>query len=336
VSAALLEVDSLSKRYPVTRRRLFRARRTGEIRAVDGVSFAIREGETLGLVGESGCGKTTTARAILNLVEPSEGIVRFEGRDIVPVFRAGDRAEVLRVRRSLQYVFQDPWLSLNPRWTIGETLKEPLRVHRPEARATWDARVAELLAMVGLEPHHAWRYPHEFSGGQRQRVGIARALAIEPKLLILDEPVSSLDVSVRAQILNLLVELQDRLGLAYLYISHDLASVRYVSTHVAVMYLGKMVEIAPVDELFAHPRHHYTRALLSAIPVPEPGAAGTRMALQGEVPSATRRPSGCPFHPRCPAALPVCAEVEPMLAGAGPDHRMACHNPAPAREEPSP
>ena len=326
--SALLEVESLSKHYPVFERRLFRARQRSEIRAVDNVSFSVAEGETLGLVGESGCGKTTTARSILNLVPPSDGVIRFQGEDIVPIFRGGDRGRILAIRRSLQYVFQDPWLSLNPRWTIGETLKEPLRVHRPEAPESWNARVAELLRMVGLEPHHAWRYPHEFSGGQRQRVGIARALAVEPKLLILDEPVSSLDVSVRAQILNLLAELQERLGLAYLYISHDLGSVRYISTHVAVMYLGKLVEIGAVDEIFNRPRHHYTRALLSAIPVPEPGAAQTRIALQGEVPSAMRRPSGCPFHPRCAAALPICAEAEPMLLPPNDGHRTACHNPA--------
>jgi oligopeptide/dipeptide ABC transporter ATP-binding protein len=326
--SALLEVDSLSKHYPVIERRLFRAAKQSEIRAVDGVSFTVNEGETLGLVGESGCGKTTTARSILNLVTPSDGMVRFRGEDIVPVFKGHDRARMLEIRRSLQYVFQDPWLSLNPRWTIGETLKEPLRVHRPEAPESWDGRVAELLRMVGLEPHHAWRYPHEFSGGQRQRVGIARALAIEPKLLILDEPVSSLDVSVRAQILNLLVEIQDRLGLAYLYISHDLSSVRYISTHVAVMYLGKLVEIGPVDDIFTRPRHHYTRALLSAIPVPSPGAAQDRTVLKGEVPSAMRRPSGCPFHPRCAAALPVCATDEPLLMPPSAPHRAACHNPA--------
>ena len=325
---ALLEVEGLSKSYPVMERRLFRARQRTEIRAVDGVSFSIAAGQTLGLVGESGCGKTTTARAILNLVQPTEGMVRFQGDDIVPIFRQGDRARILAIRRSLQYVFQDPWLSLNPRWTIGETLREPLRVHRPEAPQTWATRVDELLRMVGLEPHHAWRYPHEFSGGQRQRVGIARALAVEPKLLILDEPVSSLDVSVRAQILNLLAELQDRLGLAYLYISHDLSSVRFISTHVAVMYLGKLVEIGEVDEIFSRPRHHYTRALMSAIPVPQPGAAQTRIALQGEVPSALRRPSGCPFHTRCAAALPVCAETEPMLSPPEAGHRTACHNPA--------
>jgi oligopeptide/dipeptide ABC transporter ATP-binding protein len=328
MSASLLEVEGLSKHYPVLQRGLFRQRKASEIRAVQNVSFRINAGETLSLVGESGCGKTTTARAILNLVEPSDGFVRLEGRDLTSIFREGNRAKVLQVRRSLQYVFQDPWLSLNPRWTIGETLKEPLRVHLPGQPESWNARVEELLRMVGLEAHHAWRYPHEFSGGQRQRVGIARALAVEPKLLILDEPVSSLDVSVRAQILNLLVALQERMGLSYLYISHDLSSVRFISTHVAVMYLGKLVEIGQVDEVFTRARHHYTRALLSAIPVPEPGAANTRIALQGEVPSALRRPSGCPFHPRCAAALPVCRDIEPMLMPADGDHRMACHNPA--------
>ncbi|MBV8913504.1 MAG: ATP-binding cassette domain-containing protein [Acetobacteraceae bacterium] len=322
---ALLEVQGLSKRYPVLRRGLFRQRQTAEIRAVDDVSFALSEGETLGLVGESGCGKTTTARSILNLVTPSEGAIRFAGEDLVTLFRGGERDRVLRVRRSLQYVFQDPYLSLNPRWTAGETLKEPLRVHMPAQRAEWEQRVGELLQLVGLERHHAWRYPHEFSGGQRQRIGIARALAVEPRLLILDEPVSSLDLSVRAQILNLLVEVQERLGLAYLYISHDLSSVRFISTQVAVMYLGRLVEIGPVDAIFTRPLHHYTRALLNAIPVAQPGGGKRRPALPGEVPSALRRPPGCPFHPRCAAALPICREVMPALEGGA--HLAACHNP---------
>ncbi|MBK1657005.1 ABC transporter ATP-binding protein [Paracraurococcus ruber] len=323
----LLQVEKLSKHYSVGSRGLFR-RSGGTIRAVDDVSFHLRVGETLGLVGESGCGKTTTARSILHLVQPTGGTVRFEGEDILPVFAAGARPDVLRIRSRLQYVFQDPTLALNPRWTIGETLREPLRIHWPGRRDQWEARIAELLGLVGLEPQHAWRYPHEFSGGQRQRVGIARALAVEPRLLILDEPVSSLDISVRAQILNLLVSLQQRLGLGYLYISHDLASVRFVSSHVAVMYLGKLVEMAEVDAIFARPRHHYTRALLSAIPVPDPDSTQPRIALQGEVPSALRRPAGCPFHPRCPAARTVCREVEPRLEEDEFGHRLACHNPA--------
>ena len=325
---ALLRIQRLTKLYPVLRRGLFRSRQTGVIRAVDGVSFTIRRGETLGLVGESGCGKTTTARSILNLIEPTSGSIYFGETDIVEVFRKGDRAEVLAVRRQLQYVFQDPYLSLNPRWSIAQTIQEPFRVHQNIPQADWDHRLIELLELVGLEEYHAWRYPHEFSGGQRQRVGIARALAVDPQLVICDEPVSSLDVSVRAQILNLLVELQSTLGLTYLYISHDLSSVRFISTRVAVMYLGKIVEIAEVDELFTRPLHHYTYALLTAIPVPDPDAttAGHAM-LKGEVPSAMNMPPGCPFHPRCPAALPVCSQVMPKLAAAGGDHAVACHNP---------
>ena len=207
---------------------------------------------------------------------------------------------MLSVRRRMQYVFQDPYLSLNPRWTINETLREPLRVHEPQGRARWAERIADILGTVGLEPRHGVRYPHEFSGGQRQRVGIARALAVQPELVLLDEPVSSLDISVRAQILNLLADLQDRLGVAYVYISHDLGSVRFISTHVAVMYLGRIVEMGAVDEIFERPRHHYTRALISAIPVPRPGASDRRLPLRGEVPSAVNRPAGCAFHPRCP------------------------------------
>ncbi len=326
----ILRVETLSKLYPVRRRGLFGSRQTGTIRAVDGVSFNVRRGETLGLVGESGCGKTTTARAILHLIEPSSGHVYLGASDISEVFRKGDRAQVLAVRRRLQYVFQDPYLSLNPRWTIAQTLTEPLRVHAQLPPEQWNRRVGALLELVGLEGYHAWRYPHEFSGGQRQRVGIARALAVDPEVVICDEPVSSLDVSVRAQILNLLADLQASLGLTYLYISHDLSSVRFISTHVAVMYLGQIVEIGGVDILFERPRHHYTHALLRAIPVPDPDISAAGTVLKGEVPSAMNVPKGCRFHPRCPAALPVCSTVVPELRPtAGADHAVACHNPRP-------
>jgi oligopeptide/dipeptide ABC transporter ATP-binding protein len=324
----LLQVEHLSKNYPVMRRGLFRQRQRAEVRAVDDVSFAIGTHETLSLVGESGCGKTTTARSILHLTPPSGGAIRLHGADVGPALTGDDRAALLGVRRRLQYVFQDPMLALNPRWTAADTLREPLRIHMPERRAEFPARIEALLRQVGLEPRHANRYPHELSGGQRQRIGIARALAVEPDLLICDEPVSSLDVSVRAQILNLLAALQDRLGLSYLYISHDLGSVRFISTHVAVMYLGRIVEIGSVDAVFDRPRHHYTRALLSAIPVPDPDAAQTRIVLQGEVPSAMSRPTGCAFHPRCAAALPICRDIVPTLETDADNHAVACHNPA--------
>ena len=323
----LLRIENLTKLYPIMRRGLFRRRQTGTIRAVDNVSFSVTSGETLGLVGESGCGKTTTARSMLHLVEPSGGRAEFDGTDIIQTFRGGKRNEMLAVRRRLQYVFQDPYLSLNPRWTIAQTLSEPLRVHGLLPPSAWRERISHLLEVVGLDPSLAWCYPHEISGGQRQRVGIARALAVEPRLIVCDEPVSSLDVSVRAQILNLLVKLQDELGLTYLYISHDLSSVRFISTRVAVMYLGKIVEIAAVDALFEQPRHHYTVALLQAIPVPDPEVRGARTKLKGEVPSAMRMPSGCRFHPRCPAALPVCRDVAPELREMDTDHFAACHNP---------
>ena len=324
--AGTLDVRNLRKQFPVTQRRgLRRVRRT--VHAVDGVSFTVRTGETLGLVGESGCGKTTTARAVLDLVRADAGEVRLDGQDVRPVLAGHDRAAMLAVRRRIQYVFQDPYLSLNPRWTVNEALREPLRVHAPGPPRGWDARAAELLATVGLDPRHGTRYPHELSGGQRQRVGIARAIAVQPEFVLLDEPVSSLDISVRAQVLNLLADLQDRLGVAYLYISHDLGSVRFISTHVAVMYLGRIVELGGVDAVFAHPRHHYTAALISAIPVPRPGAADTRLPLRGEVPSPMDRPAGCAFHPRCPAALPVCRTDDPALAATGDAHLAACHNP---------
>ncbi len=326
MSAPILEVEGLRKTYPVLRRALLGARADGEIRAVDDVSFAVDGGECLGLVGESGCGKTTTARAILHLVPPTAGRVRLDGVDIVPLLAGPDRGAALKVRRGIQYVFQDPYLSLNPRWSIGRTVMEPFRVHRHAPAAEWEERVAELLGLVGLEAAHAGRFPHEFSGGQRQRVGIARALAVSPRVLICDEPVSSLDVSVRAQILNLLVSLQDRLGLTYVYISHDLASVRFISNRVAVMYLGRIVELAETEALFEHPRHHYTHALLQAIPVPDPGA---RVAepLGGELPSAMERPSGCAFRTRCPAAQARCAAEVPVLGAAGDGRLVACHYP---------
>ncbi|HSU05444.1 MAG TPA: ABC transporter ATP-binding protein [Acetobacteraceae bacterium] len=321
-----LAVERLSKRYPVRQRGVFGAREVAEIRAVDDVSFRLHGGECLGLVGESGCGKTTTARAILHLITPTAGRVLFEGTDIVPVLGGADRDAALKVRRGIQYVFQDPYLSLNPRWSIGQTLLEPFRVHAHAPQPEWEDRVADLLELVGLEATHAGRFPHEFSGGQRQRVGIARALAVEPRILICDEPVSSLDVSIRAQILNLLVSLQDRLGLTYLFISHDLASVRFISDRVAVMYLGRIVELAPVEALFDHPHHHYTHALLQAIPVPDPTAKAAPV-LRGELPSAMERPSGCRFRTRCPAATDRCAAEEPALTDMGDGRVVACHYP---------
>ena len=323
----IIRIEKLVKLYPVVKRGIFRSKEVGVIRAVDGISFRARRGETLGLVGESGCGKTTTARAMLYLTKPTSGSAYFNGVDILEVFNHGDKEEVFKIRRQLQYVFQDPYLSLNPRWSIAETILEPFRVHRHLPEKEWEKRLMELLELVGLERYHAWRYPHEFSGGQRQRIGIARALAVEPQFLICDEPVSSLDVSVRAQILNLLVELQEKLGLTYLYISHDLSSVRFISNRVAVMYLGKIVEIADVDKLFAHPLHHYTYALLTAIPVPDPEAHVGRSILKGEVPSAMNPPPGCRFHPRCTAALPQCRMEEPELRTLEEGHLAACHNP---------
>jgi peptide/nickel transport system ATP-binding protein/oligopeptide transport system ATP-binding protein len=335
--SALLEVDNLVRHFVVRRSLLGRARAT--VKAVDGVSFTLAAGETLALVGESGCGKSTVSRLVLRLIEPSAGSVRFEGRDV----RALDAGGLREFRRKAQLIFQDPYGSLNPRMTVGQILAEPLVLHTDLTSARRAARVAELLDLVGLAAVAARRYPHEFSGGQRQRVAIARALAVEPKLVICDEPVSALDVSIRSQILNLLRDLQRRLSLAYIFISHDLAVVKHVADRVAVMNSGRIVETAPADRLFAAPRHPYSHALLSAIPLPNPRARRDRIILQGELPSALSPPPGCRFHTRCPHVVDRCrSEVPALVDDAG--HATACHRwaelPArasgPAESAPSP
>ncbi len=318
--APLLQVRGLTKHFPV--RRNFFGRVSATVRAVDGIDIDLAEGETLALVGESGCGKSTTGRLILRLIEPTSGEIRFRGRDIVGLSGEEER----RFRRHAQIVFQDPYASLNPRMTVGEILAEPLALHGLAANgAARRARVEELLTLVGLAPFHAARYPHEFSGGQRQRIGIARALAVEPQLIVCDEPVSALDVSVQAQVVNLLQDLQRRFRLGYLFIAHDLAVVKHIADRVAVMYLGKIVEVADTRRLFAAPRHPYTQALLSAIPLPEPKLRRQRRILQGDVPSPLAPPSGCRFHTRCPYAQERCRVEEPTLADDGHGHRTACH-----------
>jgi len=323
-ATSLVEIENLTKHFPITRGIVVQ-RQVGAVRAVDGISFTIRRGETLGLVGESGCGKTTAGRTILGLYPATGGAARIEGQDI----HSARGNELLALRRKAQMIFQDPFASLNPRWTVSAIVGEPLRVHKlcntAEERA---ARVKELLELVGLSARLVNRFPHEFSGGQRQRIGIARALASNPSFIVCDEPISALDVSIQAQVVNLLEDLQDRFDLTYLFIAHDLSMVRHICDRVAVMYLGKLVELAAKNTLYESPRHPYTQALLSAVPVPDPIAERRRRRtiLTGDVPSPAHPPSGCRFHTRCPIATDVCREGEPVWQDIGGGHFVACHH----------
>jgi oligopeptide/dipeptide ABC transporter ATP-binding protein len=319
MSDILLEVKGLKKYFPI-KKGIF-SRTVGYVKAVDDVSFTIRRGETLGLVGESGCGKTTAGRSILRLIEPTAGSVKFEGEELTDM----SSSRLREMRRKMQIIFQDPYSSLNPRITVGGMLTEILKVHglRKTEAETKD-RVEELLKLVGLNPLHARRYPHEFSGGQRQRIGIARALSVEPSFIVCDEPVSALDVSIQSQVLNLLMDLQERFGLTYLFIAHDLSVVKHISDRVAVMYLGEVVEITDYKSLYADPKAPYTQALLSAVPVANPRGKRQRIVLTGDVPSPANVPSGCYFHPRCPKVMPECSQVHPLLGANAPGHEVRC------------
>jgi len=316
---ALLEVRNLRKHFPTKTGIL--SRTTGHVRAVDGVSFTLERGETLGLVGESGCGKTTVGRSILRLIEPTSGQVTFNSQNL----RELDREQMRQARASLQIIFQDPFSSLDPRMSVGQIIAEPIRNHLKASRRERRERVAYLMDKVGLHPEQMSRYPHEFSGGQRQRIGIARALALNPMAIICDEPVSALDVSIQAQVINLLVQLQEEMNLSYLFIAHDLSVVEHISDRVAVMYLGRIVELATDQELYQNPRHPYTQALLSAVPVPDPGIRKQRILLEGDVPSPLNPPSGCAFHTRCAEADEVCTHQEPTLRDLGDGHWVSCH-----------
>jgi oligopeptide transport system ATP-binding protein len=320
MTETLLSVKKLKKHFAISGGIL--KREVERVHAVDGVSFDIDKGETLGLVGESGCGKSTTGRCILRLIEPSAGEVWFQGADVTRM----DTNALRAMRRDMQIIFQDPYASLNPRLTVGAIIGEALQIHNlATSRKALQERVVELLETVGLQPDHLFRFPHEFSGGQRQRIGIARALAVEPKLVICDEPVSALDVSIQAQVINLLEDLQDKLGLTYLFIAHDLSVVEHISDRIAVMYLGRVVEIAPARALYDTPLHPYSEALLSAVPIPDPTVKRKRIMLQGDVPNPIRPPSGCHFHTRCPVARPDCSERDPELLEKRPGHWVACH-----------
>ncbi|NIM92856.1 MAG: dipeptide ABC transporter ATP-binding protein [Anaerolineales bacterium] len=321
-NSTLIRVEELTKHFPITRGIIVQ-RQVGAVQAVDKVSFNIMSGETLGLVGESGSGKTTVGRTLLQLHRPTSGRVFYEDTELTAI--RGE--EMRRTRRNMQMVFQDPYASLNPRMTVGGIVSEPLEVHGIGNSRERRERVQELLKLVGLSPHYVNRYPHEFSGGQRQRIGVARALALQPKFIVLDEPISALDVSIQAQVVNLLEELQEQFGLTYLFIAHDLSMVRHISDRTAVMYLGKIVELAPRDELYGNPLHPYTQALLSAVPIPDPikEKQRQRIILEGDVPSPVDPPQGCRFHPRCPLAIDICNEIEPEWREVAENHWVSCH-----------
>ncbi|MEK4048045.1 dipeptide ABC transporter ATP-binding protein [Paenibacillus sp. FSL H8-0048] len=315
----LLEVRNLKKHYPI--RKGFFSKQVGAVKAVDGITLSVEQGETLAVVGESGCGKSTTGRAILRLIEPTEGEIMFAGTDV----RSLNTEQLRKFRTDMQMVFQDPYASLDPRWTVQRILEEPLRTDGSAPAGELRGRVEQLMEVVGLSPYQAHRFPHEFSGGQRQRIGIARALALNPKFIVCDEPVSALDVSIQAQVLNLMQDLQEQYGLTYMFISHDLSVVKFISDRVAVMYLGRVVELAPTKALFAKPLHPYTQALMSAVPVPDPGLKKQRIVLTGDVPNPETPPTGCAFHPRCPHAMDRCKSEAPVLRELDSGHQVACH-----------